>query len=88
MYSDDFLMQIKGFGCLKYPIDRILLLISDDIDKNQLAMDFDDQDSDIAIAYKTGMVRSDFEIDQRLFEMAKSGDLKALAELRFRQRLM
>lgn len=89
MYSDDTLNAVKNFGLLEYPIDQIVLLISelttDVIDRDTFISTFNDTNSDIRIAYEKGKALAMYQIDKRLLEMAKSGDLKALEKYEERQ---
>lgn len=78
MYTKEFLDQIVSLGIVGYPLSKILNIISDDIDKVEFTSAFNDPDSAVAKAYQKGIDRRDYDIDIRLFELAKSGDLKAL----------
>jgi hypothetical protein len=77
MYTPDFLSQITSLGIVRYSLDKIVNIIDVD-DITQFEKDFNNPQSDVAKAYQKGIDRSDYDIDIRLFEMAKSGDLKAL----------
>jgi hypothetical protein len=76
---------VVSFGIVRYPLDKILNIIPDDVDKDEFTQQFNDPTHAIAKAYKKGIDRSDYDIDIRLFEMAKSGDLKALEKYEERQ---
>lgn len=91
-YSEDVINAVKSFGLLSYPLEKIVNLISDitgeEIDKTSFKKDFNDPSSSIYNAYHKGRDMADYQINKKLFEMAKSGDLKALDEMLRWQRRM
>lgn len=78
---------VVSFGIVRYPLDKILNIIPDDVDRDEFITQFNDPNHPIAKAYQKGIDRSDYDIDIRLFEMAKSGDMKALEKYEERQYL-
>ena len=76
---------VVSFGIVRYPLEKILNIIPDDVDKDEFTTQFNDPNHAIAKAYQKGIDRSDYDIDIRLFEMTKSGDLKALEKFEERQ---
>jgi len=78
---------VASFGIVRYPLDKILNILPDDVDRNEFIQQFNDPTHDIAKAYQKGIDRSDYDIDIRLFEMAKSGDLSALEKYERRLRM-
>lgn len=48
---------------------------------------FYDENSKIFHYFSTGLILSDFEIDSRLYLLAKSGDLKSIQELAKRKKI-
>jgi hypothetical protein len=78
---------VVSFGIVRYPLDKILNIIPDDVDRDEFTTQFNDPTHPIAKAYQKGIDRSDYDIDIRLFEMAKSGDLGALEKFERRKRM-
>lgn len=86
MEHKELIDTIVSFGIVHYPLDKILNILPDDVDRDDFTRQFDDPSSDVAKAYQKGMDRSDYDIDIRLFEMAKAGDMKALEK--YEERLL
>lgn len=86
MENKELIDTVVSFGIVRYPLNKILNIIPDDVDRDEFTAQFNDSLHAIAIAYQKGIDRSDYDIDIRLFEMAKSGDLAALAEYEKRKR--
>lgn len=78
MENKELIDIVVSFGIVRYPLDKILNIIPYDVDKDLFTQHFNDPDHPICKAYQKGIDRSDYDIDIRLYEMAKSGDLKAL----------
>jgi hypothetical protein len=77
--------MLKNMGALGYPIERIISVM--DIDDPELfKAQFENKDSDVAIAYKKGKDKAEYLIDIKLFEMATSGDLKAISVFESRKK--
>lgn len=87
MDNKELIDLVVSFGIVQYPLEKILNIIPDDVDKDEFTRQFNDPTHDIAKAYQKGIDRRDYDIDIRLFEMAKSGDLNALAKLEQRERI-
>jgi hypothetical protein len=91
-YSDDILNAIKSFGLLSYPLPKIINLLpditgQDDIDMDTLSNDFHIEGSPIHTAYHKGIDMAEYQINKKLFDMAKAGDLDALEKFERRKRL-
>ena len=85
-YSEDFLKKIVGVGSLGYSVQKIINVLDvADQDIDQFTKDFFDESSLIRKNYNKGMDIADYAIDQKLFEKAKAGDLKALEEYQKRR---
>jgi hypothetical protein len=79
MYSEEFLKKITGVGSLGYSYQKTINVL--DIENlDTFKKDFFDENSEVYKYYRKGMDIADYAIDQKLFEKAKSGDLKALDE--------
>lgn len=84
-YSEDFLKKMVQVGTLGYPLSKIINVLDID-DIKQFTKDFDNPKSQVAISYQKGVDKADFVLDSKLFDMAKNGDLKALAKYEGRKR--
>jgi len=84
-YNEDFLKKMVQVGTLGYPLSKIINVLDID-DIKQFTKDFDNPKSQVAISYQKGVDKADFVLDSKLFDMAKNGDLKALAKYEVRKR--
>lgn len=76
-YTEDFLKKIVQMGTLGYPLSKIINVL-DIIDIPAFSIDFYSEGGPVFSSYKKGLDKADFIIDSKLFDMAKSGDLKAM----------
>lgn len=83
-YTEDFLKKVTQTGTLGYPVEKVINVL-DVNDPIKFTTDFNDPKSLIGKAYQKGIDLSDFIIDSKLFEMAKGGDLKAIAKYESRK---
>lgn len=76
--------MIVNFGALGYETRRManILGFSPEIIRNEM----DKPNSEFCQLYKKGQDLADYVIDLKLFEMAKTGDIKALEKLDTRKR--
>lgn len=85
-YTEEFIKKIVQCGTLGYGLQKIVNIF--DIDnETQFIKDFNDKNSTIAKAYQKGIDKSDFLIDNKLFELVKEGDLKALSKFETRKNI-
>jgi len=84
-YSEDFLKKMVQCGTLGYPVSKIINVF-DINNEEQFVKDFDNKNSMIYKHYQKGIDKADFILDSKLFEMAKEGDLKALAKYEERKK--
>jgi len=78
-YTPEFLKKIVTLGTLGYNIQKIINILDiPDADHESFVADFNDLKSEVRTAFQKGVDKSDFSIDQKLFELAQSGDLKAI----------
>ena len=77
--------QIINFGAFGYSENRISSILELDID--EVTKDFSDKNSELSKLLQKGKVMADYVIDLKLFELAKSGDIKALSKLQTRKSL-
>lgn len=76
-YSEETIKTMVHMGILGYDVEKCLNIVEVE-DEQQFKKDFETPGSAIAKAYKKGKDKADYAIDMKLFEKAKSGDLKAL----------
>lgn len=77
--------QIINFGVFGYDAKKISNILGFDINDVKSAMI--DKNSDLFKLLEKGRDMSDYVIDIKLFEMTKSGDIKALDKLEHRKRM-
>lgn len=85
--TEEFRDKIIKLGQLGYPAEkcaRILELAGEEF--SRFVREFGDPKSETFSLYQIGVDQADFEIDTKLFLLAKSGDMKALAQLDERKR--
>jgi len=79
-YNDeDFLRRIVGVGTLGYSLEKIINVL--DIPTSEIktfSEEFYNKSSEVYRAYKKGVDKADYVIDMKLFEEAKSGNIRAL----------
>lgn len=75
--TTEFLSKITGMGTLGYDVQKIINIL-DIEDEEGFIKEFNDKKSLITKAYQKGVDKSDYIIDTKLFEMAKTGDMKAI----------
>lgn len=74
--SEKEIEMIVNFGALGYDEKKISSILGRSINI---------QDQDVAKYYQKGKDMADYAIDLKLFEMAKSGDIKALEKFERRK---
>lgn len=84
--SDEQLKKIVTLGCLGYGVDQCINIVEPD-DEAAFRTAFRTEGTPVWKAYRKGQDIAAFAIDSKLFEMAKGGDMKALATLEERQRM-
>jgi hypothetical protein len=76
-YSEELLSRILQAGTLGYPLSKIINIF-DIEDIHEFEADFYNPESPVFKAYQRGVDKSDFIIDSKLFELAKTGDVLAI----------
>lgn len=76
-YEDSFLANIQAMGQLGYSVDKMINIL-DVENQDGFKSDFNNKTSPLFKAYQKGVDKSDFIIDQKLYSLAKEGDLKAI----------
>jgi len=75
--------QIINFGVFGYSNERMSCLLG--IDENGIEEEMEDTSSEFCKLYVKGKIKADYVIDCKLFDMARSGDIKALDKLNSRK---
>lgn len=76
--------QIVNFGALSYNSKRMAGIL--DLEINSVKSEMDNINSEFHNLYIKGEFMADYVIDLKLFELAKTGDTKALKQLEIRKR--
>jgi len=74
-------------GAIGYNAETILMLVSDE-DFSELTKQSGDRESEFWRLHAKGEVKSQYLIDQKLLEMAQSGDLKAIQKMEQRKAVL
>lgn len=82
-YNETEQEQIINFGAFGYPAAKIANILG--LDPLDVLRDMDNTESDLCMLMQKGRDMADYVIDLKLFEMAKSGDIKALDKLQQRK---
>jgi len=75
---DEYEEMIVNFGAFSYSNEKMAAILL--INEKQIANEMEDKNSDFYRLYSKGKNMRDYVLDLKLFEMAQSGDLKALDE--------
>ena len=76
--------KIVNCGVFGYNAAKMANILN--VDSNLIEAELKNQNSDFFRLYQKGIDLSDYVIDLKLFEMAKSGDIKALEKLDARKK--
>jgi len=76
--------QIINCGVFGYNAKKIANILNFDLQDIQAQLE--DNNSKISILLQKGVDMADYVIDLKLFEMAKTGDMKAMEKLEYRKR--
>lgn len=81
-YSQEILSKVVDLGKLQYPAEKIISILNiPEKEKNIFIDDFNNPSHEIYKSYQMGIDIRDFEIDSKLYQLAKTGDLKAMKQL-------
>ncbi len=83
-YSKEILAKVRSMGTLSYTLDRVLILVEPE-NPEQFIIDFNDKKSEIHKEFEKGVLIAEYQIDKKLFELAKEGDVAALEQLENRK---
>lgn len=84
MLSKEEEEKIINFGAFGYKAPKIARLLG--LDEKEVKKQLEDKSSQMFLLYQKGQDMAEYVIDLKLFEMAKSGDMKALETLEHRKR--
>lgn len=84
--TDELTRKVTGMGMLKYPPSKManVLDLSPE-DEVEFCRQLDDTSSDLSRAYQKGIDKADYLVDSKLFELAKTGDIKSIELLEKRR---
>lgn len=77
--------QIVNFGFFEYDAKKIASILC--LDVKEVQKEIENKTSLLSQLLQKGRDMADYVIDLKLFEMAKSGDIKALEKLDSRKRI-
>lgn len=83
IFEESIINKIIDLGKLSYPLEKCLNILQLDSEKEtEFRKQFININSQVRKAYQIGVDLCDFEIDTKLYQLAKTGDMKAIALLR------
>jgi len=74
--------QVINFGAFGYTAKKMSYILMWEISEIESLLK--NEDSEFYKCYKKGEHTKDYVLDEKLFDMARSGDLKALEQFEFR----
>ncbi|HBL77729.1 MAG TPA: hypothetical protein DD458_21075 [Prolixibacteraceae bacterium] len=82
-YTEEQITQIHNFGAFNYPPEKMANII--DMTIEEIQTEIQNKDSDFYKYFNAGKDKADYVIDCKLFELAQTGDLKALEQFEDRK---
>ena len=79
-YTPEIINKMVIFGALRHPLHRVISILEPE-DVAAFTRDFHNPESAIRIAYKQGADKALFNMQVKMYEKAKDGDLEAQAAL-------
>lgn len=83
--TEDVEEKIVNFGALSYPVSKMANVLG--WDKKDVEALMKNKQSDFYKLFERGADVAEYLLDKKLFEMAKSGDLKAMEKYEHKKRL-
>ena len=77
--------QVINFGVFDYDAKKIASILG--FDKTEVSEELKNKESKLSLLLGKGKDMADYVIDLKLFEMAKTGDIKALEKLDRRKKM-
>jgi len=84
-FSEEQKEIIINAGAFDYDLNKIANIL--DVDCKELKQQYKNINSEFYQLFKKGKDRFDYAIDNKLFQMARNGDIKALEKLEQRERI-
>lgn len=84
-YTEEDLAKVVDLGKLGYPWEKCANILAVQ-DREEFKKDFHSPQSQIYKNYQIGTDLADFELDTKVFQLAKTGDLKAIQEFEKRRK--
>ena len=82
--NKDLEEKLINFGTFGYSMNKIAIIL--DIPMEDLIEKFEEEDSQYTRLYNRGQDLADYVIDEKLFALARGGDLKALDKFEQRKK--
>lgn len=77
-------VALLNMGAFDYDVHKMANIL--DVKSEDLEKEINNLNSEVSKLLKKGQDMADYVIDQKLFEMAKAGDIKALDKLETRKK--
>ncbi len=77
--------DIVNFGAFGYDAERVSSILQ--LPHSEVCKLMSDKKSEFYLLYDKGRIMAEYVIDQKLYEMAKAGDIKALEKLELRKKI-
>lgn len=85
-YPESILSKMVDLGKLMYSPEKCANVLGfSGKERDQFILDFQDPKGELQTNFQVGIDVSDFEIDTKIYMLAKSGDLKAVEMFEFRR---
>ena len=75
--------KVINFGALGYDAKRISVILG--VDESLVLSEIEDNSSELSLLLEKGQYISEYIVDLKLFDMAKTGDMKAIEILEQRK---
>lgn len=85
LITEDVEEKVITFGSLHYSADKMANILG--WDEKYIVKQMNDKSSDFSKLYKRGSDIAEYLLDKKLFEMAKSGDLKAMEKYEIKKKI-
>lgn len=79
IFEESVIKKIIDLGKLSYPLEKCLNIIQlDQEQESEFRKQFVDSNSEVGKAYQIGKDLYDFEIETKLYHLAKTGEIKSI----------
>jgi hypothetical protein len=83
--QEDQIEHVINFGAFNYDAAKIASIL--DLDVKDVEREMKRESSELRRLLQKGQDMADYNIDKKLFDMAKAGDIKAMEKLAARRRV-